>query len=850
MYKRQFESLGLSDSEVTHRIKQREPWYGIIDGMHRHKVIMELREEKPDQWGCFEWFVTVVKGGSSLHHYKQLARLQNLKHNDDYYVESTFYDILVGLKEEELKLKQEGLKNPSGPRIAEAFESSTAVSSSYLKQAATTVKRLSNAVIETIGEIMNTEIPEKSTSVAGIDESKYRNYSPNELMSRIDCRVYRRFIHLTSLKSSKAFMTAGEGKNAMDGIQYQLNTLHRAKHLSAENKYRPVQPEIITEQLSLSKNVSLEEEKFFNFHEENTWPVEFKVIQNNLLRNITFDEEIISNKGNDFTILPTILSKYKEVFPAVFHKKLSKFKLISCEEVNDVVDSNSSTQQENNNDSYSGLTTIPESQIDLPEEKSIDEVIDEKLLENNIAIHDMKWQEFAKSVFDENNTLFDAIVTDSPTNCIQSYTKSGNKHNDLIDDQEMTPFAQFCNKVLKAGSYVIMFTPLELFSSWIKAFKDSQFRCMSYPFIIMKDHSTMQYRNKTDFPQACCDFILLARSSGRHPSGFEPDFKTIYNNVCSASKKAFAGMFNVPATKSKLLIPGTKEPIRAGEKNVNLLLELISTYVADQGMVLDPYAGTFTTAIAASRVGRKSVCIERDDVCFELGRKTLSQLIGPLSCSQLMECNKRPLSVNANRYLDETPAKLLRSEQDDFKQPAELRSANKSNDVESESFATAAADEHTDTVQTLSFDTGDMKLGSQMTEKSDSDQIKNIHSVDDELKTFGIEGLDILAQCANDEDEYMYPSPGTEVDLLFETKIIGKATIFSNNGKYRRTLHGHNLKEFCEQNQNLVTVYNVVILDTAKDIKFPYRCPGVEKPSTLGSMIASAFYPWDLKSMK
>ena len=37
-----FESLGLSSTEVEVKIKERELWYGIVDGMHRHRAIMEL----------------------------------------------------------------------------------------------------------------------------------------------------------------------------------------------------------------------------------------------------------------------------------------------------------------------------------------------------------------------------------------------------------------------------------------------------------------------------------------------------------------------------------------------------------------------------------------------------------------------------------------------------------------------------------------------------------------------------------------------------------------------------------------------------------------------------------------
>ena len=156
-----FESLGVSSSEVEVKIKERDLWYGIVDGMHRHRAIMELMEERSEEWGDFKWYVTILNGGHSLHAHKQLARVQNLKNSDDFYIKPTLYDLFKGLKVEEVKLRSERGRDPSGPTISNAFEGSTFYSMSSLTQAATTVKRLSTTVIDTLGNIMIQEIPEK-----------------------------------------------------------------------------------------------------------------------------------------------------------------------------------------------------------------------------------------------------------------------------------------------------------------------------------------------------------------------------------------------------------------------------------------------------------------------------------------------------------------------------------------------------------------------------------------------------------------------------------------------------------------------------------------------------------------
>lgn len=643
-----FESFSLSPNQVEIKIKERETWYGIIDGMHRHRAITELMEERPEEWGDFQWYVTVLKGGNTLHEYKQLARLQNLKHSDEYYIKPTLYDVFKGLKEEEIKLRKERNRDPSGPDIATAFEGSTSLSISSLKQAATTVKRLSIKVIETLGEIMNQEIPEKSTSVYGVDADKYKNCTPQELQTRLDCRVYRNSFHLTSIKSSTAFMREGEGDDLETGIENQCNTLHRAKVLSASNQYKPVQPEMVSAQVSHAKYAKVEEQKFFLFHEQQIWPTELEKVRTTLLQDTSLDNEITENKGNEFTLLPFLLKRYKALFPSISGLKETKFKALQSD-----LPAESSTTSNVVNESTSPhpaetVTILPE--YEAPNQDEIEQSI---LEENNIALYDMKWQDYAKSIFSEEEALFDLVITDPPYNLPANPSRSGTGYNDFICDEEMRAFTQFCNRSLKSGSYVILFTSFQLFSRWIESFKSAQFKVMPYPFVVMKDHNTMQQRQKTDFPQNCSEFIMLAKSNGAHPSGFMPDFKSLYNNVCSSSKKAFAGVNQLPVTKFKLLNKPSKEPVRVEEKNVDFIMELISQYCPINGMAFDPYGGTFTTGIAAYRSKRSAVCVEKDSHCYKLAKERIIRLLKPMDIND--ERTNRRTEVHSHSEINNLP---------------------------------------------------------------------------------------------------------------------------------------------------------------------------------------------------
>ena len=484
-------------------------------------------------------------------------------------------------------------------------------------------------VIETIGDIMNQEVAERSTAVYGVDADKYKNCTPEELQTLLDCRVYRNTFHLTNIKSSTAFMREGEGENQKEGIENQCNPLHRSKVVSASNQYKPVQPEDVTSHIALSKYARIEEEKFFLFHDDNVWPKEMLKVRNSLLRDTCLDEEIIANKGNEFTLLPFLLDRYRAFYPMIFGQKESKFKAYQ----RDVVNDDDPTEPPNNHTPVDNLLEPNECAIqNEPNElvPSQEEVENSLLLENNISLYDMKWQDYAKSIFSEDEILFDLIITDPPYNLPSNPSRSGTGYKDFISDEEMRAFTQFCNRALKTGSYIVLFTSFHLFPRWVSSFKESQFKVKSYPFVVMKDHNTIQQRQKIDFPQNCTEFILLAKSNGSHPTGFMPDFKHLYNNVCTSSNKAFAGVSNLPVTKFKLLNKPSNEPVRVEEKNVDFILELVSQFSPNNGSIMDPYAGTFTSAIAAFRSKRHSVCIEKDSHCFKLAKNRLIRLLKPI----------------------------------------------------------------------------------------------------------------------------------------------------------------------------------------------------------------------------
>lgn len=105
--------------------------------------------------------------------------------------------------------------------------------------------------------------------------------------------------------------------------------------------------------------------------------------------------------------------------------------------------------------------------------------------------------------------------------------------------------------------------------------------------------------------------------------GRGPDLN--YGNVASNDHRRESDGLRHPT--SILSVPsgnaGSQHPT---QKPVALLEWLIKTYTKDGDTILDPCAGSGTTAIAAMNVGnRKVICIEKDTVYFEVMSKRVAE---------------------------------------------------------------------------------------------------------------------------------------------------------------------------------------------------------------------------------
>ncbi len=645
-----FKEQNLSEDEVKQRVEARSCWYGIVDGEHSHMAIIKLIDTY-ERWVGYKWHVTVLKSGKSMERYKQLARCQNERHENRYYVEVTFFDMISNMRYEYERLSM-SQKRVTGQHVVDAYlgYSMTSKKTSTLIQTANTVIRLTKSVIETIGRISNDEHPE--LALGNLKLNKFGSKTVDEIMQQIDCRIFRNFIHITSLKSAKTFMNAKH----QYGERAQVYSLYRAKDIYQQRNFsKAVQPDEITRQYELSIYAIEEESKFLKYIHPDPWPTEMNVLRQNLLQTTQLNDEIQCNHGNK-EVLRSLIKAYRRHFPTRYIIKESNLKLVEATENAKADSTNQETTWKSSEKAKSSSIiepthesappTAPDSTIDTGDspklnnqdkvENKNEEDDETALKEKGINCYNMTWQEFMSEVWKEGDKRFDAIITnppDAPSRSFNSSNQKNNQNNTEVSElksEELQELARQSKKLLKPGGYFILLIEFPMFAEWYTALSSNGFNVKRSPMIFVYDPETTPSRNSVDFPHSVEEFCIVARVPGLHPDGFNPDFDSSFHNIKCNWKRRTSVITNVEMPKNRLCHPGTRKPFRMSEKSVDLLIEIIDLFVPPYGTAIDVYAGTLTLPIAALKTSRRCAAIEKDRICYSAALSRVQQLSKPV----------------------------------------------------------------------------------------------------------------------------------------------------------------------------------------------------------------------------
>lgn len=253
------------------------------------------------------------------------------------------------------------------------------------------------------------------------------------------------------------------------------------------------------------------------------------------------------------------------------------------------------------------------------------------------------------------------------------------------------------------------------------------------------------------------------------------------------------------------------------EKNPCMLAEIIDMVTPEQGAVLDPYAGTLSTALGCLKAHRSCISIEKRDDCFTEGMLRLRRVVSP---------------VSLEKYISDPLDAYVTPQRDNADIPA----------------PTPAYTMLEKDVAHLCHDKDDI-LPSNTTDEPSETQTSR-HS---ESRMSPIASSIRAVTRSNDPTHHLIA--GGDVELLTGDIVVATATLLAppctESGKVARKLHGCLLSTVERGNQHLVAVILKSISSDAADVPFPYTCPGQEgTPETVGGAYKGGLYPWDASSVR
>jgi len=618
--------LHLTEVQITERLARYPTWYGVVDGVHRLFALLHLIENEPSDWMSKLWPVVVMQMHPT-YILRAFARSKNSLHTEKAYVASTVYDLIKSIYDEHEEYKgqvsaEKVALNALCARVCGGVSKST----STLTRAAKLATILDITVIETIGEIVLFE----NERVA------YSHFPPGTVKGTVDCRIYRKLFTLHNLHKANKWWKA-ERTTVGNRAALQRSTLRRMKKVAIQNSstkrsFNGDEINAMYEKTILAYNEIRKLERILGHH---PWPPGLKSMREAIQDDIVHDADIALNKNNSTTLLPQLLQKFQEVATnaSILLKKWSKEEEHpgSTDDESSIAESPrsqrarrrsspaASFKESQEMDSPLGKDAMLESQTaagtdDGPTESTEDD--ESALAEYNITIENKSWEIYESEFTSGGMDRFQLLLTEPP----------------ILDADTIDKFVAFATRVMVPHAYVIIFLPYMQHKAWADKLSQASFDVMSWPFIVYRADQPSS-RNKK-FPQDVCEFAIIARApsnSALEKNEFKPAFAKPYDGDFARFTRTQAVLGDVPRPKFLYGNRPSKRKVCATEKSVCVLQELIETYCPFDGKVLDPFAGTLTTLIAAARAHRPCVGVEIDDTYLAAAKSRLVRMASEIT---------------------------------------------------------------------------------------------------------------------------------------------------------------------------------------------------------------------------
>ena len=226
----------------------------------------------------------------------------------------------------------------------------------------------------------------------------------------------------------------------------------------------------------------------------------------------------------------------------------------------------------------------------------------------------------------------DCVITDMP------YASSFGRCTSLNFDKKPIDHEQFWHQVeriTKPSAPVVCFANLRLAHDLISTSRD---RWTFYDLVWSKNNKCgflwakhqplrghehiLVFTRKGEFRNACYSPMMLP--SGRIGSRRITRKQTsVYGKVNTYTSVSNGMMHPCSVLQFDNDRRGNQRCYHSTQKPLKLLQWLVATYSREGNTVLDPFAGSFTTALACMALGRKCIAIEKEEKYFSVGVERL-----------------------------------------------------------------------------------------------------------------------------------------------------------------------------------------------------------------------------------
>lgn len=228
------------------------------------------------------------------------------------------------------------------------------------------------------------------------------------------------------------------------------------------------------------------------------------------------------------------------------------------------------------------------------------------------------------------NETIDCIITDPPYPTISGGHGGADSNSQVnrptgilskndgkifnYNDIDIAIWAPECYRVLKNGTHFYVMTNFLNLEYYMSTIRKAGFEL--HNLLIWEKNNATPNR----WYMKNCEYIIFARKGPAKPI-----------NNCG--------------TKTVLQIKNVKDRIHPTEKPTELLRLLIENSTNENDVILDPFGGSFSTALAALQTKRKIISFEIDENYYNLGKERLENF-DPDSEIIISEKKEKPLTDN------------------------------------------------------------------------------------------------------------------------------------------------------------------------------------------------------------